>query len=58
MYIRYIQGLCQSRLGIADHALTYVAHNSEHVMHIKELYFRQQTRKKQIQEVQQFSKKY
>jgi hypothetical protein len=32
--------------------------DSGHVMHIKELYFRQQRREKQIQEVQQFSKKY
>jgi hypothetical protein len=26
MYVQYIQGLCQSRLGTADHALTHVAH--------------------------------
>lgn len=24
--VQYIQGLCQSRLGIADHAITYVSH--------------------------------
>jgi hypothetical protein len=26
MCVQYIQGLCQSRLGTADHALTHVAH--------------------------------
>jgi hypothetical protein len=26
MYVEYIQGLCQSRPGTADHALTHVAH--------------------------------
>jgi hypothetical protein len=26
MYVQYIQGLCQSRLGTADRALTHVAH--------------------------------
>jgi hypothetical protein len=26
MYLQYIQGLCQSRIATADHALTHVAH--------------------------------
>jgi hypothetical protein len=26
MYVQYIQGLCQSRFGTADRALTHVAH--------------------------------
>jgi hypothetical protein len=38
----------------AAHNTSATKNDSEHVMHIKKLYFRQQTIKKQIQDVQQF----
>jgi hypothetical protein len=38
MYIQHVQGLCQSRLGKADHALVLVAPATTAVEKMKSLY--------------------
>jgi hypothetical protein len=38
MYVQYIQVLCQSRLGTADHDLTHVTHVTMPASSLEQLY--------------------